>query len=126
MSVATPKAQASESIQLDVLLGCRKRDADCRAVQSSPDAWIHAESVAHARCARLTAAGFTLSRHDRRVVRGAHFLVGLGPVAGMKGSDWKAAFASLSSDTELTTESAVPATVTVTATPLQKHLELFA
>jgi putative DNA methylase len=126
MSVATPKAQASEPIQLDVLLVCRKRDADCRPVQTPPDAWIYAEGVAHERCARLTAAGFTLSRHDRRVVRGAHFLVGLGPVAGMMASDWKAAFISLSSDAEPTTESAVAATAKVTVAPLQRHLELFA
>jgi hypothetical protein len=126
MSVATPKAQASEPIQLDVLLVCRKRDTDSRPVQTPPHAWIHAENVAHERCARLTAAGFTLSRHDRRVVRGAHFLVGLGPVGGMKASDWKVAFASLSSDAEPTTESAVVATATESAVPIQKHLELFA
>jgi putative DNA methylase len=126
MSVATPKAQASEPIQLDVLLVCRKRNADLRPMQTPPDAWIYAERVAQERCARLTAAGFTLSRHDRRVVRGAHFLVGLGPAAGMTASDWKAAFALLSSDAEPTTEPAVPATSTTTIAPVQKHLELFA
>ena len=126
MSVATPKAQASEPIQLDVLLVCRKRDADSRSVQAPSAAWKHAERVARERCARLTAANFTLSRHDRRVVRGAHFLVGMGPVAGMKASDWKDAFAPLSSDAEPTAESAIPAIATVIAAPTQKHLELFA
>ena len=126
MSVATPKAQASEPIQLDVLLVCRKRKADRRPVRTPADAWVQADVVAHERCARLTAAGFTLSRNDRRVVRGAHFLVGLGPVAGTKACDWKAAFASLSSDAEPTSESAIAATVTVTAVHMQKHLELFA
>ena len=126
MSVATPKAQASEPIQLDVLLVCRKRNVDFRPVQTSLAAWIHADGVARERCARLTAAGFTLSRHDRRVVRGAHFLVGLGPVAGMKTSDWKAAFAPLCSDVEPTTESLIPSTASVSAVPMQKYLELFA
>lgn len=97
MSGATPKAQASEPIQLDVLIVCRKRARDLRPVRVVGAAWEHAESVARERCTRLVTAGFKLSRNDRLVVRGAHFLVSLGPMQTAPAPGWEAAFSQLDS-----------------------------
>jgi putative DNA methylase len=108
MSVATPKSQASEPIQLDVLLVCRKRANDPRPTRAPQAAWEHAEVVANNRCARLTAAGFALSLHDRRVVRGAHFLVALGPDTDLTPNSWQAAFAPLSTDTKTSEHELIP------------------
>ena len=64
MSVATPKFQAKEPIQLDIILVCRKRADDTYPVGSEP-----AESLERARLKlrRLADAGFRLSRNDRRI-----------------------------------------------------------
>jgi len=88
MSGATPKSQASEPIQLDVLLVCRKRATDPRAVRTAAEAWVCADEVSAQRCARLEAAGFALSKHDRVVVRCAQVLVALGPVEVVAESMW--------------------------------------
>lgn len=90
MSVATPKSQASEPIQIDVLLVCRTRAHDRRTAVAPELAWTRAEEVATARCERLEAVGFTLSRHDRVVARCAQFLVALGPVPEVPESAWQA------------------------------------
>ena len=127
MSVATPKSQASEPIQLDVLLVCRKRNADCRPVQTPQLAWTQAERLARERCARLAASGFALSRHDRRVVRGAQFLAALGPVAGWNAREWNAAFASLGADDDSVNEPvALPAKEGPQPKASLEDLELFA
>lgn len=64
MSVAAPKSQAKEPIQLDIIIVCRKMDgAPSRRVsvkQALQSAW--------AKLGRLTDAGLRLSRNDRRVV----------------------------------------------------------
>ena len=64
MSVATPKSQAKEPIQLDIIIVCRKqgntnfrRPAVKEAVES-----------AKLKLGRLIAAGFDLSRNDRKIV----------------------------------------------------------
>jgi putative DNA methylase len=65
MSVATPKSQAKEPIQLDIVLVCRKQCVS----HSSPVVSIEqAVSRAHAKLARLTEEGFSLSRNDRKIV----------------------------------------------------------
>jgi putative DNA methylase len=65
MSVATPKARAKEPIQLDIIIVCRK--AETLAGLTRP-AVPQALDSARAKLARLQAAGFTLSRNDRRIV----------------------------------------------------------
>jgi len=95
MSGAAPKSQASEPIQVDVLLVCRKRADDARPQRSVDEAWTVGERAARARCARLTSAGLSLSLHDRLVVRGAQFLVALGPVPTAPAGGWSAAYARL-------------------------------
>ncbi len=64
MSVATPKFQAKEPIQLDIILVCRKSSAEANRRTSSP---IEALDRARAKLERLAKAGFTLSRNDRKI-----------------------------------------------------------
>ena len=63
MSVATPKSQATEPIQLDIIVVCRKRHADFTAVSIE-----QALARGHVKLRRLANAGFALSRNDRKVV----------------------------------------------------------
>jgi putative DNA methylase len=126
MSVATPKAQASEPIQLDVLLVCRKRADDRRLAQIPKIAWIQADRISRERCARLEAAGFKLSRNDRQVVRYAHFLASLGPVVQTNAWEWKAALGAAVVQSDMPAECAVSPAVPVLSTKSHENLELFA
>ena len=65
MSVATPKSQAKDPIQLDIILVCRK--AACGV---SPGTVSVEDSLdrANAKVRRLADAGFLLSRNDRKIV----------------------------------------------------------
>jgi putative DNA methylase len=64
-SVATPKFQAREPIQLDIILVCRTRSG----LPSRKRATIpRAIAAAHAKLARLETAGFSMSRNDRKIV----------------------------------------------------------
>jgi putative DNA methylase len=64
MSVATPKAQAKEPIQLDIILVCRKRTSTSQPAPFTEGAL----DAARKKMDRLHAAGFKLSRNDQRVV----------------------------------------------------------
>ncbi len=65
MSVATPKSQAKEPIQLDIILVCRKQDAGCsRPVVPAEESF----SRARTKLLRLAQEGFSLSRNDRKIV----------------------------------------------------------
>jgi putative DNA methylase len=63
MSVATPKSQASEPIQLDIIVVCRKASAlqDTRPREA-------ALQMAEHKVRRLEVAGFQLSKNDKKVV----------------------------------------------------------
>jgi putative DNA methylase len=63
MSVATPKFQAKDPIQLDMILVCRKRVPADRAMYGPADALDRARE----KLKRLADAGFALSRNDRRI-----------------------------------------------------------
>jgi adenine-specific DNA methylase len=67
MSVAMPKNQAKEPIDLDVIMVCRKRRV---AIQPDPesDLWSLVSPDAIAQVDRFTSAGRSLSRNDIRVV----------------------------------------------------------
>ena len=68
MSVAMPKNQAKEPIDLDIIMVCRKRD-DCPAQRRTPEsAWMQAIRLAGEQTSRLRRAGRHLSRNDLRVV----------------------------------------------------------
>jgi len=65
MSGATPKSQAKEPIQLDIIVVCRKA-----GVQNLPSPLPKAKAIesAKSKIGRLMQAGLSLSRNDRRVV----------------------------------------------------------
>ena len=65
MSVATPKSQAKEPIQFDIIIVCRKRES---MNSHTPPKKAEAISSATEKLRRLQAAGFTLSRNDHRIV----------------------------------------------------------
>ena len=64
MSVATPKSQAKEPIQLDIIIVCRKEGVT-KWLRPSINQAIES---AKAKLRRLLAAGFELSRNDRKIV----------------------------------------------------------
>lgn len=79
LSVATPKLQAKEPIDLDVMLVCRKRARDQRV--KCPDELIHLSSEAATRekIRRFNRTGRRLSRNDVRVLLLSQFLVEASP-----------------------------------------------
>ena len=79
MSVAAPKNQAKEPIDLDVLLVCRKRQEDHRPKVENPDAMAQAEAAAEQRVSRFNRGGRRLSRNDVRVILLSQLLVELSP-----------------------------------------------
>ena len=62
MSVAAPKSQAKEPIQLDIVVVCRKNPPGKRT--SARDA----VTAARLQCERLRGIGLKLSRNDRKVI----------------------------------------------------------
>jgi putative DNA methylase len=65
MSVAAPKSQAKEPIQLDIVVVCRKAGA---AGSPAPRSKRQALDAGHSKLARLAKSGFRLSRNDRKIV----------------------------------------------------------
>lgn len=80
MSVATPKSQAKEPIQLDMMLVCKKKEQDGRSVLEPSEALNRAIQRASQKLARLQSIGLKLSRNDRRIVVMSQFISALGPV----------------------------------------------
>ncbi|MCY4344947.1 MAG: DNA methyltransferase [Gammaproteobacteria bacterium] len=81
MSVAMPKRQAKEPIDLDIILVCRKRFQlkparwdDCR--------WVTVRSKAAAQVQRLEGRGRALSRNDVRVIVMAQLILELSRLRG--------------------------------------------
>ncbi len=77
MSVAAPKSQAKEPIDVDVLLVCRKRNADQRPQQRLDEALRSTLAKAEVKIRRFNRVGRQLSRNDVRVVVLSQFLVEL-------------------------------------------------
>ncbi|MGH2587876.1 MAG: DNA methyltransferase [Dehalococcoidia bacterium] len=65
MSVAAPKSQAKEPIQLDIIIVCRTAGADR---ESQTPTTIEALECARTKLDRLHASGFNLSRNDQKVI----------------------------------------------------------
>jgi len=80
MSVATPKSQAKEPIQLDIILVCKKRGQDTRSPLEPSEALDEAAKRAFQKLERLTSVGLNLSLNDRRIVLVSQFISALGPV----------------------------------------------
>lgn len=82
MSVATPKAQAKEPIQFDIVVVCRKRaDVTKRETPSI----IQSLESARAKLQRLASEGFTLSRNDQRIVLSGQLLTTLNSMGQVEG-----------------------------------------
>ena len=73
MSVAMPKHQTREPIDLDIILVCRKH-ARLAANRQGDDLWGTIRSVASEQVARMRASGRRLSRNDVRVIIMAQLL----------------------------------------------------
>lgn len=80
MSVATPKSQSKEPIQLDVILVCTKREQDRRLPSPTSRALALAVSRAREKLSRLASVGLDLSPADRRIVVISQFIAELGPL----------------------------------------------
>lgn len=68
MSVAMPKSQSKQPINLDVLIVCRKKARDFRTRRMGADALSGAAAEGNSRIRRFNATGRRLSRNDVRVV----------------------------------------------------------
>ena len=68
MSVAMPKNQAKEPIDLDIVMVCRKREEVQAVIRAQENTWAHAVKVAGEQVGRLRRVGRQLSRNDLRVV----------------------------------------------------------
>lgn len=77
MSVAAPKTQAKEPIDLDVMLVCRKREEDRRRKVAPAEAMAAARAITGSRVARFNQSGRRLSRNDVRVILLSALLVEL-------------------------------------------------
>jgi adenine-specific DNA methylase len=73
MSVAMPKLQAKEPIDLDIILVCRKRSR-MKTHRWNGDLWKSVAPPAKAQAERLRKAGRKLSRNDVRIIVMAHLL----------------------------------------------------
>lgn len=73
MSVAMPKQQAKEPIDLDIIIVCRKR-AQLETLRWNGDLWGTVAPPAQEQVNRLRAAGRKLSRNDVRVIVTAQLL----------------------------------------------------
>ena len=73
MSVAMPKLQAKEPIDLDIILVCRKR-SDMTTYHWNGDLWGTVAPLAQAQADRLRASGRKLSRNDVRIIVMAQLL----------------------------------------------------
>ncbi len=81
MTVAAPKSQAKEPIQLDMVLVCKKQTADARSYGSANGTAEEAAIRASQKLSRLKLIGLALSRNDRRIIFVGQFVASLGLVA---------------------------------------------
>lgn len=84
MSVAAPKSQAKEPIQLDIMLICKKKEQDECSFLGASEALEKAKERAYAKLNRLTSIGLKLSQNDRRITVISQFIATLGSVTSPK------------------------------------------
>ena len=102
MSVATPKSQAKNPIDLDVFLVCKKRDQDKRPHLGSMAAFKQARKISASKIKRFNKLARTLSVNDVKVVLYSQLLVELS--AGRGQELFEADFANLISEAEQVVE----------------------
>jgi putative DNA methylase len=86
LSVATPKSQAKEPIQLDIIFVCQKRQQDLREPMKPSLALEQTAALAQEKLNRLRGRGLKLSQNDCRVTVVSQFLALLGPVPSPQGA----------------------------------------
>ncbi len=126
MSVAAPKSQAKEPIQLDVVLVCRKRATGSRARAEADSAFRQAAQRAETKARRLTNSGLTLSINDRRIILISEFLVAA--CAGRSAQDLSGLLSSTLADLDLAAGRLVSAetlTTTKSESEADQQLALF-
>lgn len=74
MSVAAPKSQAKEPIQLDVILVCVKQQRDLRPAAKPDDAFKRAIENTCEKMARIESIGLKLSENDVRIILFSQFI----------------------------------------------------
>jgi len=79
MSVAAPKSQAKEPIQLDVILVCKKTEQDTRRSLDLAEALDRATRLTYQKQSRLQAMGLKLSQNDRRIIIISQFIAAICP-----------------------------------------------
>jgi putative DNA methylase len=79
MSVAAPKAQAKEPIDIDIVLVCRKACADGRLRQTVDAAWLQSIQKTRDKVVRYLQKSRRFSKNDMRVLVISQFLVELCP-----------------------------------------------
>jgi putative DNA methylase len=79
MSVAAPKSQAKEPIQLDVILVCKKREYDNRNSLDFAEALDIASKLAYQKQTQLQSIGLKLSQSDCRIIVISQFITAFGP-----------------------------------------------
>jgi putative DNA methylase len=79
MSVATPKSQAKNPIDLDIFLVCRKRNNDKRPYTETQQAFMTACQIASSSVKRFNKKGRVLSINDVMIVLYSQYLVELSP-----------------------------------------------
>jgi len=102
MSVAAPKSQAKEPIDLDIFLICRKRKTDHRIKHDPKDAMQTAIESAKTKAARFNKVGRKLSRNDVRIILLGQVLVEL--CAGRNSDELESDLNALLPDTRETLE----------------------
>jgi putative DNA methylase len=93
MSVAAPKSQAKEPIDLDILLVCRKKMSDERKKLDISSASTVANSITDDKVSRFNKVGRKLSKNDVRIILLSQILVELS--AGRKADEVQIAFEKL-------------------------------
>jgi putative DNA methylase len=81
MSVAAPKSQAKDPIQLDVILVCKKSVQDFRVIPPPTQAFEEALKRTRQKLDRLISNGLALSPNDRRITLISQFLTAIGPIS---------------------------------------------
>ncbi|MCI0471807.1 MAG: hypothetical protein L0Y73_09125 [Candidatus Aminicenantes bacterium] len=81
MSVAAPKSQAKEPIQLDVILVCKKKQYDSRTPLDTINEFDEVVNRAARKLRQLASVGIKLSKNDRRITLISQFISALGPVS---------------------------------------------
>jgi putative DNA methylase len=103
MSVAAPKSQAKEPIDIDVILVCRKASADERPKRTDEAAWLQSEQRTRTKAMQYLRKPRRFSRNDMRVLLVSQVLVEL--CAGREAGETTAALTVMLPQIEATSDS---------------------